>query len=55
MQETEAPMPSLIRLMVFCAVIAGLIYGSMYALTTYVEPKPREITIRIPTDRVNPD
>ncbi len=47
-------MPSLIRFLVFCAVIVGLVYGAMYALTTYVDPTPREITVKIPTERVNP-
>ncbi|MDA4845669.1 histidine kinase [Hoeflea poritis] len=48
-------MPSLIRFLVFCAVIAGLVYGAMFALTIYVDPKPREITIRVPTEKVNPN
>ncbi len=46
-------MPSLIRLLVFCAVIVGLVYGAMYALTAYVEPTPREITIRVPAEKLN--
>jgi len=48
-------MPSLIRLLVFCAVVAGLVYGAMLALTLFVEPKPREITIRVPAERINPN
>ncbi len=48
-------MSSLIRFLVFCAVIAGLVYGAMFALTALVDPKPREITIRVPTEKVNPD
>ena len=47
-------MPSLIRFLVFCAVMAGLVYGAMYALTVLVEPKPREISVRVPTEKVNP-
>lgn len=47
-------MPSLIRLLVFCAVIAGLVYGGMFALTTYVEPTPREISVRVPAEKINP-
>ncbi len=47
-------MPSLIRFLVFCGVIAGLIYGAMFALTIYVDPKPREISVRVPTEKVNP-
>ena len=45
-------MPSLIRFLVFCAVVAGLVYGGMFALTLYVKPKPREITVRVPTDKI---
>lgn len=41
-------MPSLIRFLVFCAVVAGLVYGGMFALVLYVKPKPREITVRVP-------
>lgn len=48
-------MPSLIRFVVFCGVVAGLVYGAMFALIMFVEPKPREITVRVPTERVNPD
>ena len=48
-------MPSLIRFLVFCGVVAGLVYGAMFALIMFVEPKPREITVRVPTERVNPD
>lgn len=47
-------MPSLIRFLVFCAVIVGLVYGAMFALTIYVDPKPREISVRVPTEKVNP-
>lgn len=47
-------MPSLIRFLVFCAVIAGLIYGGMFALVMYVQPKEREITVRVPTEKLNP-
>jgi hypothetical protein len=46
-------MPSLIRLLVFCGVVAGLIYGAMFALVLFVEPKPREITVRVPTERLD--
>jgi len=46
-------MPSLIRFLVFCAVIAGLIYGGMFALVMYVQPKEREITVRVPTEKLN--
>jgi len=47
-------MPTLFRFLVVCAVIAGVIYGAMWALVTFVEPQPRDVTIRIPSERVNP-
>lgn len=43
-------MPSLFKFIVFCAVIAGIGFGSMYALIEYTEPKPREVLVRIPND-----
>ncbi|MFZ1815174.1 MAG: histidine kinase [Rhizobiaceae bacterium] len=46
-------MPSLIRFIVACAVLAGCVYGGMFALATFVEPNPREMTVRIPSDKLN--
>lgn len=48
-------MPSLIRFLFTLAVIGGIIYGGMWALVMYVEPTPREMSVRIPADRINPD
>lgn len=48
-------MPSLFRFLVLCAVLVGIAYGAMFALVVYVEPKEREVTIRVPTQKVNPD
>lgn len=48
-------MPSLIRFLFTLAVLGGMVYGAMWALVLYVEPKPREMSVRIPADRVNPD
>ncbi|WP_407049571.1 histidine kinase [Methyloraptor flagellatus] len=44
-------MPSLIRFLVVVGVLAGLVYGGLYALATFVEPKPREMTIRVPPEK----
>lgn len=46
-------MPSLIRFLVFVALLAGLVYGGMIALVTLVEPQPREMTDTIPPARLN--
>ena len=45
-------MRSLIGLLVFLLILAGLAYAGMWALDTYVKPEPRELTIDIPLDRV---
>jgi len=47
-------MPTLFRFLLILAVIAGIIYGSMVALVFLVEPREREITVRIPSERLNP-
>lgn len=47
-------MPSLIRFVVVCAVLVGLAFVAMLALDMLVEPTPREMTIRVPSERVNP-
>lgn len=47
-------MPSLIRLLVVLGLIAGVIYGGMVALVIIVQPQQREMTIRIPNDRLQP-
>ncbi len=41
-------MPTLIRLIIILLFLAGLVYGGMIALVTYVQPNPKETTIRIP-------
>ncbi|MCI5075194.1 histidine kinase [Oricola sp.] len=48
-------MPSLIRFIVTLAVLGGLVYGGMWALVLYVDPTPREMTVRIPARTINPD
>jgi hypothetical protein len=45
-------MPSLIRLIVVVGLLAGLVYGGMVALVMLVEPQPREMSVRIPGDRL---
>ncbi|MBY4609018.1 hypothetical protein K6M90_15320 [Rhizobium sp. 9T] len=47
-------MPTLFRFLFVCAILAGTVYGAMWALATFVEPEPRDVTIRIPSERVNP-
>ena len=47
-------MPTLFRFLSILALIAGVIYGGMVALVVLVEPKEREITVRVPSERLNP-
>lgn len=47
-------MPTLFRFLTTLAIIAGLIYGSMYGLVMLVEPRKGEMTVRIPPERLNP-
>jgi hypothetical protein len=47
----RSTMPSLLRLLMVLAIIAGLGYAAMIALTTFVDLKPREITVTVPQDR----
>jgi hypothetical protein len=46
-------LPSLIRFLVIVAILAGLIYGGMIALVTFVEPQPREMTQTLPANKLN--
>ncbi|MCY0092510.1 histidine kinase [Hoeflea ulvae] len=46
-------MPSLFRFLFLCAVLVGIVYGAMFALVMYVEPVDREVTVRVPTDKLN--
>src|SRR5260370_23555560 len=45
-------MPSLLRLLVVLGLLGGLAYAAMFTLANFVQPKPREITVRIPQDRL---
>jgi len=47
-------MPTLFRFLFVLAVIAGIVYGSMVALVVLVEPRERDVTVRVPSERLNP-
>ncbi|WP_425430762.1 hypothetical protein [Devosia submarina] len=42
-------MPTLIRLLITLLFLAGLVYAGMIALISFVEPTPKEVTVRIPS------
>ena len=45
-------MPSLIRFLVICAILAGCVFGGMVALSVFVHPEKREMTVRIPPSKL---
>jgi hypothetical protein len=47
-------MPSLIRLLVVLGLIAAFVYGGMLALVVLVEPRQREMQVRVPPERLDP-
>lgn len=47
-------MPTLFRFLTVLAMIAAVIYGSMLALSVLVVPREREVTVRIPSEKLNP-
>ncbi len=44
-------MPSLFRFLAVVGVLGGLIFGAMFVLANWFDPKPREITVSIPPDK----
>ena len=46
-------MPSLFRFLVVVGVLAGLAYGAMFALVTFVQPQPRDMTQSLPASKLN--
>jgi hypothetical protein len=44
-------MPSLFRFLTVVGIIAGVIYGVIFALANFVSPKSREMTVTIPADK----
>ena len=45
-------MPSLLRLLTVIAVLCAIVYGGLYALAHFVEPKSREISVSVPPDKL---
>ena len=44
-------LPSLFRFLTVVAVLGGIVYGVVFALANFVNPKPREMTVTIPQDK----
>lgn len=45
-------MPTLTRFLVRVAILAGLVYGAMYALVLMVEPPRGRVSVEIPLERL---
>ena len=50
-ERERLTMPSLLRLLTVIAVLGAAVYGGLYALSHFVQPKSREITVSIPPDK----
>jgi hypothetical protein len=46
--------PTLFRFLAFVAILAGLAFAAMFALATFVQPSPREISVTIPNSKLQP-
>jgi hypothetical protein len=44
-------MPSLLRLLTIIGLLCAVVYGGLYALAHFVQPKSREISVSIPPDK----
>jgi hypothetical protein len=53
-ERFKQKMPTLTRLIFILAILAGLVYAGMVALVTFVHPTQTEMTIRIPSEKLNP-
>lgn len=45
-------MPTLFRFFAAVAALAGIVFGVILALSLYVEPAPREMSVTIPASRL---
>jgi hypothetical protein len=44
-------MPSLFRFLTVVVLLGGLIYGGMFMLANWFDPKPREISVSVSPDK----
>ncbi|AMJ61936.1 histidine kinase [Bosea sp. PAMC 26642] len=47
-------MPTLFRFVAFLVILAGLVFGGMIALVTFVTPEPREMIEVVPPAKLQP-
>ena len=44
-------MPTLIRLAIFCLVMAGLVYAAAFGVVWFLDPPANEVVHTVPRDR----
>jgi hypothetical protein len=44
--------PTLFRFLFVVALLGGLAFAGMWALATFIEPTPREISVTIPASKL---
>lgn len=42
-------MPTLFRMLITLIFLGGLVYAGMFALISFVDPSPKEVSQRVPT------
>ena len=47
-------MPTLFKFFAVLAVLAGIAFAVMFTLATFVQPVPREITVPVPSSKLQP-
>jgi hypothetical protein len=52
--SVETDVPTLFRFFATLAILAGLVFAGMFALATFVEPTPREMSVSIPASKLQP-
>jgi hypothetical protein len=45
-------MPSLFRFLLIVGVVSGIGFGGLYAMATYFEPEPKEVSKSLPGVKV---
>ena len=49
--RSSRPCSPSFRFLIVLAVLAGAVYGGLYALATLVDPQPREMVITVSPDK----
>ena len=53
-EKVRTALPTLFRFLATLAILAGLAFAGLFALATFVEPTPREMSVTIPASKLQP-